>query len=155
MFQKIHCTNLVVIFRNNNNSITLPHLKIESMTLKRWVAIVLIVFGGIVLPSCAKKEPSVIKVFVRSSDYVLKSDVLVRIVSEVDKGTPEYYDEKRTDESGVSTFSLMALFDQYDKKEDHIAYFTVYAKDTLGSYTVAKIRAKANLTATETIFLNE
>jgi hypothetical protein len=125
------------------------------MAFKKYVIVVLVAFGGILLPSCAKNDPSVLKVFVRTSDNILKEDIRVRIVSDINKETPEYNDEQTSNSSGVAIFNLDELFDKYDKKEDKIAYFTVYAKDTADFYTVVKARAKANLTATETIILEE
>ena len=125
------------------------------MSYKKLVLVALVVFGGILLPSCVKKEPSVLKVFVRSSDFILTEDVQVRIVGNVNKDTPEYFDEKRTNSSGVAIFNLDELFDKYGKKDDKVAYFTIYAKDTADFYTVGKAKAKANLTATETIILED
>ena len=155
MVQKIYCTNLVVIFCNCNYSITLHHLKLENMSLRNLVMVALVVIGGLLLPSCGKKDPSVLKVYVRSSDYILTEDVNVRIVSKVSKETPEYFAEKRTNSSGVAIFNLDDLFDKYGKKDEKVAYFTVYAKDTADFYTIGKARAKANLTVTETIILED
>lgn len=125
------------------------------MIIKRFVLFVLIAFGSVVLPSCAKKDPSVLKVFVRSSDFILTEGAKVRIVADINKDTPEYFDEKTTNSSGVAIFTLDELFDEYSKKESKVAYFTVYAKDTVDSYTIGKARAKAYLTSTETIVLEK
>lgn len=114
---------------------------------------VLIAFGVLLMPSCVKKEPSILKVFVRSSDNILTQDAFVRIVADINKETPEYFDEMKTNNSGVATFNLDELFDQYGKKDEKVAYFTIYAKDTVDVYTIEKARVKAYLTTTETIIL--
>ncbi|HLV42198.1 MAG TPA: hypothetical protein VKY37_07960 [Brumimicrobium sp.] len=125
------------------------------MSYKKYVLVALVVFGGLLLPSCVKNEPSVLKVFVRSSDFILTPDARVRIVSDIKKGTPEYYDEGTTNGSGVAIFNLDPLFDQYGKKDEKVAYLTIYAKDTADFYTIGTVRAKASLTATETIILED
>jgi len=123
------------------------------MMYKNLVMSVLIAFGVLLMPSCVKKEPSILKVFVRSSDNILTQDAFVRIVADINKETPEYFDEMKTNNSGVATFNLDELFDQYGKKDEKVAYFTIYAKDTVDVYTIEKARVKAYLTTTETIIL--
>ncbi|WP_299206225.1 hypothetical protein [Brumimicrobium sp.] len=123
------------------------------MSYKKLVLLAFVVFGGFLLPSCTKKDPSVLKIFVRSSDFILTEDASVRIVSDIKKGTPEYFDEVKTNSSGVAIFNLDELFDQYGKKDEKVAYFTVYAKDTTTYQTVGTARAKAYLTSTESIIL--
>ena len=111
--------------------------------------------SAVFMSSCTKKDPSVLKIFVRSSENILTPDAKVRIVAEVDKDTPEYIAEKRTNSSGVAIFELDDLFDQYGKKDDKVAYFTIYAKNTAEFYTIDKTRAKQYLTSTGTINLEE
>lgn len=125
------------------------------MMYKNLVMSVLIAFSVLLMPSCVKKEPSVLKVFVRSPDNILTQDAFVRIVADINKETPEYFDEMKTNNSGVATFNLDELFDQYGKKDEKVAYFTIYAKDTVDVYTIEKTRVKAYLTTTETIILNK
>jgi hypothetical protein len=79
----------------------------------------------------------------------------VRIVADVNNETPEYFDEMRTNSSGVAIFNLDDLFDEYGKDDTQVAYFTVYAKDTAAFYTTGEARVKVNLTATETIILKD
>src|SRR5690554_883314 len=123
------------------------------MIYKNLILLVIIAFSGLLLPSCAKKEASVLKIYARTSDNVLTQDVMVRIVGDIDKETPEYLGEVKTDNSGVAIFNLDEFFDQYGKEEEKVAYFTIYARDTLHFYNVGKTRVKANLTSTETIIL--
>lgn len=112
-------------------------------------------FSAVFMTSCENEDESVLKIFVRSSNNVLTPDARVMIVGDVDQGTPEYKSETITNESGVAIFNLGELFDQYGKKDDKVAYFSVYAKDTAEFYTKDKARAKQYLTSTETIVLEE
>lgn len=107
------------------------------------------------MSGCAEKDPSILKIFVRSNANILTPDAYVRIVGDVNKDTPEFLAEGKTNESGVATFKLDELFDEYGKKDDKIAYFTVYAKDTAEFYTLGSARAKQYLTSTETINIDE
>lgn len=125
------------------------------MIFKNTILSLLIGMSVVFMSSCTKKDPSVLKIFVRSSANILTPDAKVMIVADVSEGTPEFKAEKRTNESGVAIFELDGLFDEYGKKDDKVAYFTVYAKDTAEFYTIDKARAKQYLTSTETINIAE
>ena len=125
------------------------------MVFKNTILSLIIGVSAVLMSSCTKDEPSVLKIFVRSQANILTPNAQVRIVGDINKDTPEYFDEKKTNESGVAIFELDELFDQYGKNEDKIAYFTVYAKDTAEFYTLGTARAKQYLTSTETIIINE
>ncbi|MFA5574011.1 MAG: hypothetical protein WC994_03030 [Brumimicrobium sp.] len=117
-----------------------------------FIFLVVLMFG---FTSCQDKDPSILKVYVRTNSHVLTEGAMVRIVGDKSKDTPEFFAEKKTNESGAALFNLDDLFDSYDKKADKVAYFTVYARDTAAVYTIDKARAKANLTSTTTIILEE
>ncbi|MEX1193093.1 MAG: hypothetical protein WEA99_14080 [Brumimicrobium sp.] len=106
------------------------------------------------LISC-KKDPSILKVYVRSNNHVLTPDAKVRIVGDISENTPEHFQETRTNESGVATFNLDDLFDSYDSGQEKVAIFTLYAKDSSSLFTSKSIRTKAYVTSTETITLAE
>lgn len=78
---------------------------------------------------------------------------IVRVVGDVNKDTPEYFKEMKTNESGYALFDLNELFDSYGKDDEKTAYFTVYATDETKIYTSQKVRAKGYITTTETIIL--
>ena len=126
------------------------------MKFKNAILSVVLGISLVLVSSCADKDPSVLKVFVRSNANVLMPDINVRIVSDVNKneGTPEYKDEVRTNESGVAMFVLDELFDEYGKKDDKIAHFTVYVYDTTEFPKLGTAKAKQYLTTTETIKLD-
>ena len=125
------------------------------MVFKNTILSLIIGVSAILMSSCTKDEPSVLKIFVRSQANILTPNAQVRIVGDINKDTPEYLDEKKTNESGVAIFELDELFDQYGKNEDKVAYFTVYARDTAEFFTLGTARAKQHLTSTETIIINE
>lgn len=123
------------------------------MTLTKRILIVMSFLMVATLYSCKEKDPSIFKVYIRSSDYILTEGASVRIVGDISKGTPEYFDEKKSNESGAAVFNLDDLFDKYDKDDEKVAYFNIYARDTAQYFTIRKGRAKANLTSTATIVL--
>lgn len=109
----------------------------------------------VALFACKSKDPSVLKIYVRSNNLILTEDATVRIVGDLSTGTPEYFDETSSDAQGVAYFQLDEFFDSFDKGEDKVAYFTVYAKDSSNIYTASDARARANLTSTASITLEE
>lgn len=125
------------------------------MVFKNAILSVVVGVSLLLMYSCTEKDPSVLKIYVRSSANILTPDVNVRIVGDISKGTPEYKEEVRTNESGTAIFVLDELFDQYGKKDDKVAHFTVYAIDTAEFPTLGKAKAKQYLTSTETIILND
>lgn len=125
------------------------------MIFKNAILTLVTVMSLVLVSSCADKDPSVLKIYVRSNANILTPDVNVTIVADIDKDTPEYMAEVRTNESGAAIFVLDELFDEYGKKDDKVAYFTVYAIDTAQFPTIATARAKQYLTSTESIVLDE
>lgn len=125
------------------------------MNKKLFSLIALFSIMSVLLPSCKKENPSILKIYVRSTKGILVPSTKVRIVGDISKDTPEYLKEERTNEQGVATFKLDDLFDKYAKDKEKVAYFTVYAKDTSLYYTTITARAKANMTYTSTINLKE
>lgn len=113
----------------------------------------LIILGFII--SCKSKDPSILKVYVRSNNFILTPGATVRLIGDISEGTPEYFEEKKTDETGVALFMLDDLFNSADKDQNGTAYFTLYAKDTLESFTSKKVSAKVHLTSVETIILGD
>ena len=109
----------------------------------------------LVLPGCKPKDPSVLKIYVRSNNFILTEDALVRIVGDLSKGTPEYFAEARSDASGVAYFELDEYFDSFEKGKDKVAFFTVYAKDSSNTFSSDEARARAHITSTGSITLEE
>lgn len=125
------------------------------MALTKRTLFVLSILMTTILFSCKEKDPSILKIYVRSNVYALTEGATVRIVGDLSKNTPEYFDEKTTNESGVAIFNLDGLFDQYGKDEEKVAYFNVYTKGAAQYYTVTQVRSKAHLISTGTVVLEE
>jgi len=104
---------------------------------------------------CQSDEPSVLKIYVRSNNFILTEDATVRIVGDLSQGTPEFFEETTTDASGVAYFELDDFFSSYDKNIDPVAHFTLYAKDTTSNFTSGTAKARLNLTSTASITLDE
>ena len=113
------------------------------------VAVQLLILG------CQSEDPSVLKIYVRSNNLILTENATVRIVGDLSSGTPEYFEETVTNGSGVAHFELDEYFDSFDKSLDPVAYFTVYAKDSSDYFTLGNAKARANLTSTGSITLDE
>jgi len=117
------------------------------------IFISILAFG--IIFSCKSKDPSILKVYVKSNNFILTPDATVRIVGDLSKGTPEYFEEKKTDDNGVVNFNLDDLFSSLDKEQNGRAYFTLYAKDSADVFTNKKVSAKVHLTSVETIILDD
>lgn len=117
--------------------------------------VILLLILQVVFVGCQSDEPSILKIYVRSNNFILTEDATVRIVGDLSKGSPEFFEETLTDASGVAYFELNEYFNSFDKKDDPVAYFTVYAKDSSDFYTVGEAKARVNLTSTASITLDE
>ncbi len=105
------------------------------------------------IQSCKNKEPSGIKIFVRSASNELVEGAKVIIVGDInsDPATLEYVDTIFTNDSGFATFNMKAYYD--DAGDDNVvAYFDIIAKS--GTKTAnGYIRARSHTTAVETVYL--
>jgi len=106
----------------------------------------------IVLSSC-KKDPSVLKVFVRTYNNELASNAKVIIIADVysDPPTPAYVDTVQTNTSGFAYFDMEDFFNQLGKKET-TGYFDVLAKRD-SKQASGYIRCRAHITNVITINL--
>lgn len=122
--------------------------------MKLYHLIVSLLILGLIF-ACRSKDPSVLKVYVKSNNFILTPDATVRLVGDISEGTPEFFEEKQTDANGVVNFNLDNLFSSYDEKQNAVAHFTLYAKDSSAFYTTKNVRAKIHLTSVETIILDD
>lgn len=105
------------------------------------------------LQSCKNKNPSVVKIFVRSASNELVDGAKVVIIGDPSSNpaTNNYVDTVVTNESGFATFNVQPYYD--DAGEDNtIAYFDIVAK-TGTKTTLGYIRSRVHTTAVETVFL--
>jgi hypothetical protein len=124
------------------------------MNLKKISSSFFLLLAVVLISACNNDDPSVLKVFVRSNSNVLTPNATVRIVGDISEGTPEYFDERKTNSQGIAFFDLEEHFDAYSKGDDKVAYYTVYARDTSAQFTKGNARAKAHITSTEKIILD-
>lgn len=106
----------------------------------------------IVLSSC-KKDPSILKVFVRSSNNELVSNAKVVIIGDVnsDPATPAHVDTVLTNTSGFAYFDMEEFFSKLGKKESTGYFDVLVKKDTLeGS---GYIRCRAHITNVLTVVI--
>jgi hypothetical protein len=123
-----------------------------NRTLRKWsfaaLAITMIVMSG-----CKKKDPSVLKVFVRSSSNELVSDAKVVIIADEqsDPPTPAYIDTVLTNSSGFALFEMDEFFDALGKKET-TGYFDILVKKDVRQGS-GYIRCRAHITSVKTVYL--
>jgi hypothetical protein len=113
------------------------------------LAAMLIVFSG-----CKNKNPSVLKVFVRSSNNELMSNAKVIIIADTDSDppTPAYVDTVMTNSSGFAYFEMDEFFDMVDGKKTKTGYFDIVAKKDLAQGE-GYIKCRSNITSVETVYL--
>lgn len=106
----------------------------------------------LILSSC-KKDPSVLKVFVRSSNNELVNNAKVIIIADVDSepATPSYVDTVQTNSSGFAYFDMAAFFSKLGKKETTGYFDVLVKKDT--SQGSGYIRCRAHITNVLTVHL--
>ncbi|MDR0802621.1 hypothetical protein [Fluviicola sp.] len=107
----------------------------------------------LVLSSC-KKDPSILKVFVRSSNNELVNNAKVIIIADVNSepATPAYVDTVQTNSSGFAYFDMNEFFSKLGKKET-IGYFDILVKRDPSQGT-GYIRCRAHITNVLTVYLN-
>ena len=108
----------------------------------------MLVFSG-----CKNKNPSVLKVFVRSSNNELMSNAKVIIIADQDSDppTPAYVDTVMANTSGFAYFEMDEFFDALGKKET-TGYFDIIAKKDLTQGT-GYVHCRAHITSVETVYL--
>ena len=107
----------------------------------------------VVIAGCKKKDPSVLKVFVRSSNNELVSNAKVIIIADVNSepATPAYVDTIQTNTSGFATFEMEEFFDPMGKKET-TGYFDILVKIDVRQGT-EYVRVRKYNTAVKTVYL--
>ncbi len=106
----------------------------------------------ITLQSC-KRDPSIMKIFVRSNSNQLESNAKVIIVGDVNStpATKAYVDTLFTNSTGFATFDMTDYFGEKPPKGE-VGYFDIIVKkDTRVGY--GRIRCRANITNVETVIM--
>ena len=103
--------------------------------------------------SCKNKDPSVVKIYVRSASNQLVEGAKVIIIGDVNSNpvTNTYVDTVITNGSGFALFNVAPYYE--DAAEDQtVAYYDVIAK-TNTKTTEGYVRSRVNTTAVETVYL--
>ncbi len=105
------------------------------------------------LYSCKNKEPSVVKIFVRSASNELVNGAKVVIIGDPSSNPPtlNYVDTVLTNDSGFAYFNVQPYYDAAGEESD-VAYFDIVAK-TSTKETFGTIRSRVHTTAVETVYL--
>lgn len=107
-------------------------------------------FAMIVMVSC-KRDPSVLKVYVRSQSEQLLPGVRVIIAGDVTMGeTKEYQDTVMTNSTGYAVFDMDKYFGDKPKKGE-VGYFDIIVRQDDKTVTMYDARVRANITNVETL----
>lgn len=106
------------------------------------------------LQSCKNKEPSVVKIFVRSASNELVSGAKVILIGDLDSNPPTqaYVDTVITNDSGFAYFNIQEYYDLAGEEENPVAYFDVIAK-TATKQEIDHVRSRVHTTAVRTLYL--
>lgn len=118
----------------------------------RITALLLLVVSFSSLQSC-KRDPSVLKVYVRSHSNQLVPGAKVIIVGDVNSNpaTRAYVDTVMTNSTGFALFDMTDYFGEKGKKGE-IGYFDIIVKqDTIAGF--GRVRCRVNITNVETVYM--
>lgn len=118
-------------------------LKLLSLTL---LLATIVSFSG-----CQEKEPSLLKIYLRTADGNIVSDVDVILIAD-EYSTPKYNDEETTNQSGFALFNLDMHFKTYGK-EAKAGDFKINARVNGVTY-LGTVRARGYTTTEETFYLD-
>ncbi len=118
----------------------------------RITALFLLTISFTGLQSC-KKDPSVLKIYVRSNSNQLVPGAKVVIVGDInsDPATRTYVDTIMTNSTGFALFDMTEYFGEKGKKGE-VGYFDIIVrKDTITG--LGRVRCRAHITNVETVYL--
>lgn len=122
-------------------------------TYRKFGLVLLIALSVGFMQSCKNKEPSAIKIFVKSYANQALPGVKVVIIGDVTSNpeTISYVDTVITNESGFALFDVAPHYEKGDKDYE-VAYFDVIAASTVQSGT-GYVRSRIHTTAVETVYI--
>lgn len=122
-------------------------------TTKTFALLALTVLSLGFLQSCKNKEPSIIKIYVRTNSNAVAPGVKVIVIGDQgsDPETNAFVDTLVTNESGFAEFNMQDHFDE-GGKDYEVGYYRVIAK-TPTLYGEGYVRARVHTTAVETVFI--
>lgn len=103
------------------------------------------------LSGCQEKEPSLLKIYLRTAEGNIVSDVDIILIAD-EYSTPKYNDEETTNQAGYALFNLDMHFKTYDK-EAKAGDFKINARINGVTY-LGTVRARGYTTTEETFYLD-
>jgi hypothetical protein len=111
--------------------------------------------SALLLPSCESKDPSILKVYVRTSSNGLVDNARVVIIGDQQSNpaTIEFVDTVYTNSSGFALINMDQYFDKLpNSNKNTTGYFDIVVnKDTLSGSTYAN--CKIHTTSVETVII--
>lgn len=106
---------------------------------------------GTMLSSCKSKDPSMLKIYVRSENQQLLPKAKVIIIGDTKSVPPtmDYVDTLFSDNAGIAAFNLEEFFDKSGKSIT-TGYFDILVKQG-SDQTTGRVRVKRHITVVETI----
>jgi hypothetical protein len=116
------------------------------------ILLILLVVSPALLSACKKKDPSVLKVFVRSSSNTLQVGAKVVVIGDLQSNPPtkEHVDTLVTNESGFVAFDMDKYFNT--SGDETTGWFDIIVKKD-NKEAAGYIRCRKHITSVETIFL--
>ena len=118
----------------------------------RITALLLFVVSFTSLQSC-KRDPSVLKIYVRSKSNQLVPGAKVIIIGDInsDPATRSFVDTVMTNSTGFALFDMNEYFGEKGKKGE-VGYFDIVVKqDSIAGF--GRVRCRANITNVETVYM--
>lgn len=130
----------------------LKNLELMKTPFKIPAILLLIILSFSALQSC-KRDPSVLKVFVRSNSNQLEANAKVTIIGDINSNPPTaaYVDTVLTNSTGFSLFDMTEFFGEKGKR-GATGYFDVVVKKD-GKVGTGRIRCRAHITNVLTVVM--
>lgn len=122
----------------------------KNYTLKL-LSLTLLLVSFTALNGCQEKDPSLLKIYLRTAEGNIVSDVDIILIAD-EYSTPEYNDEQTTNQSGFALFDLDMHFKTYGK-EAKAGDFKINARINGVTY-LGTVRARGYTTTEETFYLD-
>ena len=125
-----------------------------NTTTKIFTLLALTVLSLGFLQSCKNKEPSIVKVYVRTESNAVAPGVKVILIGDQNSNpkTNPFVDTLVTNESGFAEFNIADHYSEGDKDYE-VAYFDIIAK-TPTKIGTGYVRSRVHTTAVETVFIS-
>jgi hypothetical protein len=123
-------------------------LKFTQVTMTTCFVLLLLTMTG-----CENKDPSSLKIYVRSASNELVADAQVVIIGDVESDPPTqpHVDTLKTNVSGFAAFPLDEYFENAGE-DNPLAYFDVLVKKNNMSGT-EYVRCRTHMTAVKTVII--